>query len=144
MHQGRTQDFFKGGGGGGLKSGPKYFAPENLKIAPAEKSLSGRGGGGGRGKRTPFFFVGSPKKIATTQPAEKSLSGGGGGGGGKNKKTKGGGFSFLHTYKYQRGGLTPNPPPCVRPCSAHSACPLISEMSLLSKGEMFIFTLTVW
>ena len=26
--QGRTQDFFKGGGG--LKSGPKYFAPENF------------------------------------------------------------------------------------------------------------------
>ena len=32
--------------GGGLKSGPKYFAPENLKIAPAEKSLRGGGGGG--------------------------------------------------------------------------------------------------
>ena len=44
LYQGRTQDFFKGGGGGGLKSGPKYFAPEKFKIAPAEKSL--RGGGG--------------------------------------------------------------------------------------------------
>ena len=38
--QGRTQDFFKGGV-------LKYFAPENLKIAPAEKSLSVGGGGGG-------------------------------------------------------------------------------------------------
>ena len=39
-------------GGGVLK----YFAPENLKIAPAEKSLSEGGGGGG--KRTLFFWGG--------------------------------------------------------------------------------------
>ena len=60
--------------GGVLKSGPKYFAPEKFKIAPAEKW--------GGGKRTLFFFFFfflSQKK--TTEPAEMSFSGGGGGGG---------------------------------------------------------------
>ena len=77
--QWRTQDFFKGGV---LKSGPK-FAPENLKIVPAEKSLSGGGGGGGGGKRTLFLGGGgSPKKIATTQPAAEVAQWEGVGGGG--------------------------------------------------------------
>ena len=71
--QGRTQDFVKGGGGGGLNSGPKYFAPENLKIAPAEKSLSGGGGGGGGVSGHFFFFWSRNLKIWNFS----SLGGGG-------------------------------------------------------------------
>ena len=58
---------FSRGGGGGLK----YFAPENLKIAPAEKSLSGWGGG----EADTFFFFFLIIK--------------------KKKKGGGGGFSFF-------------------------------------------------
>ena len=43
--QARIQDFL----GEGAQFFKFFFAPENLKIAPAEKSLSGGGGGGGGG-----------------------------------------------------------------------------------------------
>ena len=59
--QARTQDFFKGGGGGFniFNNGPKI---SQRLSQPLNK------GGGGGGKRTLFFLV-PPKKIATTQLA---------------------------------------------------------------------------
>ena len=80
--QARIQDFL----GEGAQLFSFLFAPENLKIAPAEKSLSGGGGGGAGGGGVVstiffFFFFFAPENLKIA-PAENSLSGGGGGGGG--------------------------------------------------------------
>ena len=69
--QGRTQDFFKGGV-------LKYFAPDKVENRFGRKVAQWGGGGGGGVSGHFLFFLGGPRNIAMTQPAEKSLSGGGG------------------------------------------------------------------